>query len=81
MVGRKYTIKVTSNSFLMDNWKIPNLMDSEDSTKTEKSYMRDNSRIIALMDGASLLSMQESLEMDFMMVMGFIKNSKIKIGR
>jgi hypothetical protein len=56
-------------------------MDSEDSTKTEKSYMRDNSRIIALMDGASLLSMQESLEMDFMMVMGFIKNSKIKIGR
>lgn len=64
----------------MDNWKILNLMDSEDSTKTENSYMRDNSRIIALMDGASLLSTQESLEMDFMMVMGFIKNSKIKIG-
>jgi hypothetical protein len=56
-------------------------MDSEDSTKTETSYMKDSSRIIALMDGVSLLSTQESLEMDFMMVMGCIKNSKIKIGR
>ena len=81
MVGRKYTIKVASNSFTKDNSKILSLMDSEDSTKTQNSYMRDNSRITALTDGVSPLNTQESLEMDSMMAMGFIRNSKIKIAQ
>lgn len=70
---------ILNNSFSKDSLKILYSTDTENYIKIINLFIKGSLKIIYLMDGALQISMLDSLEMENMMVMEFIRSSKIQI--